>query len=193
MSDKKPKVDSFGQRELDKAEKKFEEFNESCKELTQDKMASAPKEEREPQTKLSEREKQALDGVWLKPEKVISCGDQKFNEKFRQSYEFDKEYVAFIAEHHEIIGDTIEIWTRPYGGLPAEMWKVPTNKKCYGPRYLAEQIKKCRYTRLSTEDNVTGSDHMGKYFGTLVAEKQIQRLDATPVSDRKSIFMGVGA
>lgn len=190
---KKPEVNSFGQRELDKAEKKFDEFNEQCKALTQEKMDAAPVEQKEPQNKLSEREKQALDGIWLKPEKLISCGDQKFNESYRDCYNFDKEYVAFMAEHHEIIGEIIEIWTRPYGGLPAEFWKVPTNKKVYGPRYLAEQIKKCRYTRLTTEDAVTDHSHVGKFYGQLVADKKIQRIDAMPVSERKSVFMGVGA
>lgn len=193
MSDKKPKVDSYGQRELDKAEKKFEEFDDQCKKIASESIDKVPIEEKEEQTKLSEKEKQKMDGIWLKPERVISCGDQKFNEKYRESYNFDKEFVAFIAEHHEIIGEVIEIWTRPYGGMPAEYWKVPTNQKVYGPRYLAEQIKKCRYTRLTTEDKITSSDGVGKFYGQLVAEKRVQRLDAIPVSERKSIFMGVGA
>lgn len=190
---KKPEVNSYGQRELDKAEKKFEEFNEQCQKLASEAINVAPIEEKEPQTKMSEREKQASDGIWLKPERIISCGNQKFNEDYRDKYNYDKEYVAFIAEHHEIIGETIDIWTRPYGGLPAEYWKVPTNKKVYGPRYLAEQIKSCRYTRLTTEDTVTGTAHVGKFYGQLVADKRIQRLDAMPVSDRKSVFMGIGA
>lgn len=190
---KKPKVkDSYQQREIDKVETQFKQFDEQVKELTQDRMNEAPKEEKEPQNKLSEREKQKMDGIWLKPKKVISCGDQKFNEKFRDEYNFKKEFVSFIAENHEIIGDNIEIWTRPYGGLPAEYWEVPTNKKVYGPRYLAEQIKKKSYHRLTTQDTITGSNELGgQNFGCLVIDKTIQRLDAIPVSDRKSIFMGV--
>jgi len=63
---------------------------------------------------------------------------------------FQKEYVQFIAENKEIIGETIEIWTRPFGGMPAEFWKVPVNKPVWGPRYLAEQIKRCYYLVIKT-------------------------------------------
>ena len=39
--------------------------------------------------------------------KTVSCRE-KFNENFRATYEYDKEYVQFIAEHKELIGEKIE-------------------------------------------------------------------------------------
>ena len=36
-----------------------------------------------------------------------------FNEKFRKAYEFDKEYVRFIAENYEIIGESISFGHAP--------------------------------------------------------------------------------
>jgi len=115
----------------------------------------------------------------------------KFNETFRENHNFIKEYVSFIAENREIIGEMIEIWTRPMGGMPAEFWKVPVNKKVYGPRYLAEQIKKCYYHRLVMQNIVTENNHAGQMYGTMVADSTIQRLDAIPVGDKKSVFLGV--
>ena len=187
----KPKAsNSYGQRELDKAEKQFEQFDEQVKAMTLDHMNKAPKLEEEQQTKMSNREAQQAKQIYLKPEKTISV-NQTFNEKFRESYNFDKEYVQFIAENNEIIGEAIEIWTRPYGGMPAEFWKVPTNKPVWGPRYLAEQIKSRSYHRLRTENNVmTGSNTAGQMYGGLIVDHTIQRLNAIPVSSRKSTFMG---
>jgi hypothetical protein len=36
----------------------------------------------------------------------------------------------------------------------------------------------------------TGADGNGQYYGTMVADTTVQRLDAIPVSSSKSIFMG---
>lgn len=188
---KKPKASSSGaQKELDKAEAQFEQFESNIKSMTMDRMNEAPKEEVEPQTKLSQSEIEKSKEMYLKPERIVSCQD-KFNEKFRGQYEFAKQYVQFIAEHKEIIGESIEIWTRPFGGVHAEFWRVPTNKPIWGPRYLAEQIKRKSYHRLMMQENrVTGADGMGQYFGSMAVDKAVQRLDAIPVSSRKSIFMG---
>ena len=193
----KPKVSNHSQNELDKAEKKFDEFKENIDQLTLDRMNTAPKEESEPQTKISNREAQKTEGIYLKPLRSMMGVNpktgvaDKFNEKFRKDWEFDKEYVAFIAEHKELIGEVIEIWTRPYGGIPAEFWNVPTNKVVRGPRYLAEQIKKCTYHRLRMDDHkAVSSDGMGTYTGQIVVDTVISRLDAHPVSERKSVFMG---
>jgi hypothetical protein len=196
QSTKKPEVSSkFAQKELDKAEAKFEAFQEEVKSLTQDRMNEAPKEDFEKQTKLSQKEIDKSSKVWLKPERAHSPGPkEKFNEAFRKAYEHAKEYVQFIAEHREIIGETIEIWTKPFGGMDAEYWLVPTNKPVWGPRYLADQIKRCAYHRLSTQQSsITSADGMGQYFGTLVADKTIQRLDAYPVQDKKSVFLGASS
>ena len=188
----KPQVNAH-QSELDKVEKQFEKFEQDVKNLTMDRMNEAPKEEIEPQTKLSSKEIEKSKDIYLKPDRTVSCRD-KFNEKYRNDYNFSKEYVQFIAEHKEIVGETIEIWTRPFPGMPAEFWKVPVNKPIWGPRYLAEQIRRKTYHRLVMQQNsITGSDGIGQYFGTMVADTTIARLTAEPISTRKSIFMGKAA
>lgn len=187
---KKPKAP---EKEIDKLQKQFDEFDNQVKNLTMDRMNQAPLNETEPQTKLSSREIEKSQKIWLKPERVIADG-QKFNEKFREDWNFKKEYVQFIAEHKEIIGETIELWTHPFGGVGAEFWKVPVNKPVWAPRYLAEQITRCNYHRLRMEQNsVTGADGMGTYYGSMVADMTIQRLAAHPVMPKKSIFMGAAA
>lgn len=178
------------QTEMDRVEKQLEAFEQNVSELTMDRMSSAPKEEQEPQTKMSNREQLAAKDIYLKPVKAIGSRE-KFNEDFREQYNFDKEYVQFIAENKELIGEAIDIWTKPYAGMPAEFWKVPCNKPLWGPRYLAEQIKRKSYHRLSMQQNtITSSDHGGQYFGTMVADTTVQRLDAIPVAKNKSVFMG---
>lgn len=188
---RKPKIQ---EKELDKIQKQFDEFDNQIKELTLDRMNQAPIEEREPQTKLSSREIEKSNKIWLKPERTLS-DRQKFNEKFLDKWNFEKEYVQFIAEHKELIGETIEIWTHPRGGVNAEFWKVPTNKPVWGPRYLAEQIRKCAYHRLKMDEGrMTSSDGMGTYYGTMVVDVMVPRLTAEPVnSGRKSIFFGAAA
>jgi len=191
MSEKSKASSTYAQKELDKAEKQFEKFDESIKEMTLDRMNETPKVAQEPQTKLSHDEIAKSKDVYLKPERTISCRD-KFNEQYRKSYEYDKEYVQFIAENKEIIGEAIEIWTRPYGGMPAEFWRVPTNKPVWGPRYLAEQIKSKFYHRLRMENKPVETTGVGTMYGSMVVDTTVQRLDAIPVSSRKSVFMGKG-
>lgn len=187
---KKPTAhSSLAEKELEKVEGQFKEFDEQIKSMTLDRMNMAPKEEKEEQNKIASRDLERMKDTYLKPTKIISPQD-KFNEKFRESYEFDKEYVQFIAENNEIVGETIDIWTRPYGGMSAEYWQVPCNKPVWGPRYLAEQIKRATYHRLIMQDNITGSASVGKFYGSLAVDTIVNRLDARPVSTRKSIFMG---
>lgn len=192
MTDKeftKPKVTQSAQKELDKAEKQFDQFKEEINNLSLDQMNKAPKEEREPQTNLSSKEIAKLKIINLKPKRTISS-KEKFNEDHRSDYNYSMERVNFIAENNEIIGETINLWTKPYPGMPAEEWEIPTNKAVNAPRHLAEQIKKCTYHRLVMQDNPVGSDHAGTYVGTMIADTIKQRLDAHPISDRKSVFMG---
>lgn len=193
MTDNKPKakhMNSSSERELDKVQKQFDEFDSSVKELTMDRLNETKKQEVEPQTKLSQNEIAKSNDVYLKPHKVIGARD-KFNEKFRDDYNFQKEYVQFIAENKELIGESIDIWTRPFGGMPAEEWIVPVNKPVWGPRYLAEQIKRKYYHRLTMKENVsTENNSVGTMYGKMVADTTIQRLDAQPVNKRKSVFMG---
>lgn len=189
MVEKKTHTTS-AEKEIIEAGKQFDAFDANIKELTMDRMNAAPKEDVEPQTKISQQDRDRLKDVYLKPMKIIGCRE-KFNEKFRKDYEFDKEYVQFEAENKEIIGEAIELWTRPYPGMSAEFWKVPVNTPVWGPRYLAEQIKRASYHRLVMQQNVVvGGDHAGQYFGSMAADTTVQRLDARPVTTRRSVFMG---
>lgn len=189
----KPKAStSLAEQELNKAEQQFENFDQEVKAMTMDRMNSAPAKETEPQTKLSQSEIAKSKDVYIKPFRTISC-KEKFNERFRDGYNFAKEYVQIIAENNEIIGEELDFWTKPYPGVPAEEWKIPCNKPVWTPRYVAERIKGCVYHRLKMQqNNTTGSDHNGQYYGSMAVDTEVQRLDARPVNQRKSIFMGAG-
>jgi hypothetical protein len=115
--------------------------------------------------------------IYLKPSRTILNKD-KFNEAFRSKYEHDKEYVRFIAENVEIGGERIEIWTRPFPGMPAEFWEVPVNKPIWGPRYLAEQIKRKHYNRLKMEDKPISTEGGMTYYGSMAVESVVHRLNA---------------
>ncbi len=189
----KNKTASTAQQQLDKADQQFQAFDANVKEMTMDRMNQAPKVDVEPQTLLSQKDIEKSKDIFLKPKRSISC-KEKFNELYRKDYEHAKEYVQFIAENREIIGETIDLWTRPFAGMPAEEWDVPTNKPVWGPRYLAEQIKRKYYHRLVMQQNqISGSDGMGQYYGSMAVDTTVQRLDAHPVNQRKSVFMGAGS
>lgn len=188
------KIKSEGQKELDRVEKQFEQYEKDISSLTQDEMNKAPKLEEDTQTKISQKELNKTNATYLKPVKLI-MSREKFNEKFRPDYEFQKERVNFIAENKEIEGEVIDMWTKPFPGLPAEEWKIPVNKPVNAPRYVAEQIKGCSYHVLmmnpdAEESNRISSDGMGDYYGKMVVKYQKQRLDAIPVQEKQSIFMG---
>src|SRR5208283_1290625 len=187
----RPKAqNSAAEKELDKCEEQFKKFDEQVKEMTLDRMNQAPLLETEPQTKLSQAEIARKREHYLKPIRTIGSRE-KFNDKWKEEYTFQKQYVQFIAENNEIIGEEIDLWTKPFPGIPAEEWKVPVNKPVWGPRYLAEQIKRCYYHRLVMQPNVgTSSDHAGQYYGSMAVDSTIPRLDARPVSSNKSVFMG---
>jgi ATP-dependent Clp protease ATP-binding subunit ClpA len=193
MTDKefsKAKVSSSdAQKELDKVEKQCDQFNKEIKDLTLDRMNEAPKEELEPQTKLSQKEIAKIDAIVLKPKRTISS-KEKFNETHRSDYNFAIERVNFIAQNNEIIGETIDMWTKPFPGMPAEWWEIPTNKPVNAPRHVADQIKRATYHRLVMQDKAISSDHAGTYTGTMIADTVKQRLDAHPIIERKSVFMG---
>ncbi len=181
---------SASEQELVKVEEQFKAHEENINQLTHDRMNMAPKLEVEPQTKLSQDQKFNSKDIYLKPHRTVGCAD-KFNEDYRQDYNFAKEYVYFIAENNEIIGEDIDIWSRPFAGMPAEWWKVPVNKPIWGPRYLAEQIKRCQYHRLKMDQKtITGEDGNGVYTGGITVDSVINRLDARPASQNRSVFMG---
>lgn len=185
----RPKMNSESEKELDKAEKQFEKFDSEIKSMTLDRMNMAPKEEVEPQTKLSSNEISKSKDIYIKPKRTIASRE-KFNEDYRKDYDFSKEYVNFIAENKEIIGETLEFWTKPFAGIPAEEWNIPVNKPVWAPRYVAERIKGCKHHRLIMQDRPINSDGYGQYYGQMAVDTVVQRLDAYPVSTRKSIFMG---
>ena len=186
----RPKMNSSSEKELDKAEKQFEKFDSEIKSMTLDRMNMAPKEEVEPQTKLASSEIAKSKEIYIKPKRSIASRE-KFNEDYRNDYNFSKEYVNFIAENKEIIGESANFWTKPFAGMPAEEWDIPVNKPVWAPRYVAERIKGCIHHRLVMRDAPTGSDHQGnQYYGTMAVDTVVQRLDAYPVSTRKSLFMG---
>ena len=197
----RPQVNSAGQKELDKAEAQFKEFDKQVKEMTQDRMNLAPQLEVEPQQKLSQADVEKSKDIYLKPVRSIGPGvhpktgqREVFNEDYREEYNHAKEMVHFIAENHEIIGEDIEIWTKPFAGMNCEFWKVPTNKPVWGPRYLAEQIKRKYYHRLVMKNTVTEHTGAGQMYGQIAAATTMQRLDARPASTgRKSIFMGANS
>src|ERR1700722_14964564 len=112
MQQKKPEVHSAAQKELDNAEKQFEKFDADVKSMTLDRMNEALKVEAEPQTQLSQKQIAASKEIYLKPKRTISS-KEKFNEKFREDYNFAKELVYFTAENNEMIGCSIEsLWTK---------------------------------------------------------------------------------
>jgi len=176
-------------KELDKAQQQFETFDQNIKDMTLDRMNMAPKLEMEPQTQISQADRNKMKDIYLKPARSINS-KEKFNENYRKEYEYDKEYVYFEAEHKEIIGETIDMWTKPYAGMPAEYWQVPTNKPIWGPRYLAEQIKRCNYHRFTMQNTVQGADGMGQYYGSMAVDTVVPRLDARKATKNISVFMG---
>jgi len=187
----KPKVNSASQKEIDAAQENFDKFQEQIDNVSNDLSERPKSHETEPQAKLTADDWKKSEDIYLKPTRTQYPGPvpktgvmtDKFNEKFREQYEFDKQFVRFIAENAEIIGESIVIWTRPYPGMPAEQWTVPVNKPVWGPRYLAEQIKRKFYRRLKMEErsspeNQIGSDGVASFYGKVVVESTIQRLDA---------------
>lgn len=177
--------------EMEKAEEQFEKFDNAVQTLTLDRMNMAPLLEEEQQTKLSQKQLDRAPGIYLKPARTYPS-KEKFNEKFRAEYNEKKEVVHFIAENKEAIGGQMDISTKPFPGMPIEEWVVPNNKPVWGPRYLAERIKGCTYHQLvmSEEKGYRGSEGAADFYGVPFVENVKQRLDAYPVSTKRSIFMG---
>ena len=187
-----PKVNSKGQQELNKAAEQIDAFSQNIRELSDARsMEGVKKAESEPQTKLSQKEIANSKDIYLKPLKTVHS-KEPFNEKFREQYNFQKEYVHFIAENYELIGCNIEKWTKEFPGQPAEYWEIPTNKPVWGPRFLAESLRKCNHHVFTMDERIptTSSDQFGTYTGRMVVDTVKQRLDARPVSSSTSIFVG---
>lgn len=193
MTEEKKAKPKIADTELEKLQSQFDKFDENVQEMTLDRMNQAPIKEMEPQTKLAQSEIEKSKDIYLKPARSISSREH-FNEKWRNDYNFSKEYVRFTAQNSEIIGECIESWTKPFPGMPAEFWKIPVNKPIWAPRYVAERIKACRYHRLvMNETTATASDGLGTFYGAMAVDTTVQRLDALPISTTKSVFMGANS
>jgi len=189
----KPRVNSSGERELEKVQEQFVDFDNQVKELTMNRMNLVPKTDYDQQTKMSQSDIAKSNDIYLKPSNYVASRE-KFNEKYRKNYEFDKEYVNFIAENIECRGELIEMWTKPYPGCPAEFWKVPVNKPLWAPRYVSDQLKRKFHHHLVMQENTSPANYVGsavggQYYGKIVADTTTQRLDARDISTRKSISM----
>lgn len=168
----KPKLNAEGQKELEKVELQFQKYDADLRSMEAD-----TAQELEPQTKMSNREQAAFDAPYLKPHRTINA-KEPFNEKYRASYNFDKEYVKVIAENNELVGETIELWTKPYAGISAEMWKVPCNRPVYIPRYLAKILSTRSYIRYSMgEQKMTGLDGGHQFYSNMIGKEVRKRLD----------------
>lgn len=187
----KPELSSgMGQRELDRAEAQMNTFTENLKDLSENQFKHhAPTLNTDQQTYLSSNEiKKSID-IHIKPSKSIGCRN-KFNEDYRSQYEYMKEYVHIIAEHRELRGQTIELWTKFWPGVAAEYWEVPVNKPIWVPRYVSNRIKECGYhTFAMDETRQTERNGMGTMFGAMIVTNYTQRLDVHEVTDRHSISM----
>jgi len=184
------KTNIEGNKELEKLDEQFNNFEKQVEEMTYDRMKLVPKLETEPQTKMAQSEIDKSADIYLKP--ITSVGSKEaFNEKFRSMWEYDKQYVRIIAENNEIKGDHIEIWTKPYPGVAAQFWNVPVNKPIYVPRYLAEQIKRKFYHRLQMQEQIVENNSIGSVYGKIVVDTTISRLDARKADvEKRMVFMG---
>lgn len=185
----KPKINSVGEKELEKCETQIKALPEQAKELIMmDRMKLVPKIEYEGQPEISQQDVAKSRDIYLKPRNYVAS-QEKFNEKWRKSYEYDKEYVQFVGSNTEIREEEIPLWTKPYPGCPAEFWKVPVNKPVWGPRYLMEQLQRKQYHVLEMKNESVGNEGGNQYYGKLAIQTVRQRLDAREISSRKSISM----
>lgn len=189
MADKPKMSNSASQRELDRVEKQLSEFEGNIKDLREKAQPGQHPVAHDAESPMSQADLRRAKEIYLKPTKTIST-KEPFNEKYRDDYEFAKDFVCFIAENHEIIGESICTWTKPFAGICYEYWEVPVNKPVWGPRHLAESIKKCSYHVFSMDQAAREMTGVGTMYGNMVVDTVKQRLDARPVSSRRSVFMG---
>lgn len=180
-----PRKPNVKQDELNHAEKQIDNFSNEIKESLSNVPSSLPVEEKEPQTKLSKKEIKKNNGFYLKPKRTMYPSPhpktgkiETFNEKYRKDYEYQKEYIQFVAENKEIIGETITLWTKPFAGVPAEEWDIPVNKPIWAPRYVYASIRRCRYTRMIMEEKPISDEGGFQYYGKMVATSRLERLSA---------------
>ena len=103
---RKPNVNAEGQVELEKTGEQIEGMEAKAKSINLDQTILATRKETEPQTKIAQSDSQKMPEIYLKPKRTYPPGVnpktgavEQFNEKFRAEYNFQKEYVNFIAEN----------------------------------------------------------------------------------------------
>lgn len=178
----RPRVNSEGQKELDKAQAQFDQFDAKLKSLNP--FDRSKDNEHDAQVKLSTKEGQLADAPYIKPVRSVAT-KEPFNEKYRKAWEYGWQYVKCVVENNEIKGEGVEVWTKKFAGDPAHFWKVPCNKPIYIPRLLAKQLSECKYVRYVAQDPrlTGGADGVtGGYFSDIVAETVQHRIDARAVS-----------
>lgn len=180
----RPKVNSEGQKELDRASESLDNFKAQAGDFNPFTGITKPSET-EPQTKLSKREGEHVDAPEIKPLRAVRrpVGGQhkatvSWDEKYRDARNKDWELVKCIVENNELIGQEVEVWTAKWGCDPAHFWKVPVNKPIRIPRMLAEQLSKCNYHRLKMETNADAKNFVD---ANIVADHVVHRIDARPV------------
>lgn len=183
---KEPKVNSEGQKEINKAQERFDNWNDAVKSFDPFNV-SGPVEEKDSQTHLSTKQAKDMDAPYIKPIRSINRPNHEkaktyWNEKFQGIHDEDWEYVRCIVENNEIIGEAVEVWTAKYGCDPAHFWKVPVNKPIMVPRLLAKQLAKCQYHRLTMSNSqVLEQNYLGTITGGIVVDVVKNRIDARPV------------
>ena len=116
---------------------------------------------------------------------------ERFNERYRDDYNKAKEYVKFVAKNNEVKGEKCEPWTKPFPGIPAEFWQIPVGIPVWGPKYLRDRLQKCGYHIMKMDQStMNNTDGMGQYYGSMVVDDYINRIDAEEVSENRRVFMG---
>ena len=182
----KPKVNSEGQKELQKLEEGFDNFKKEIENLEEKRFDKTEA----PEHQISQREVEKTPDTYIKPIRII-MSREKFNERFREQYNYMKEYVYYTVQHEECKGDTVELWTKPFPGCPAEFWNVPSGRPVWIPRYVAEKLEKgCTYQRLKMQQtNGHSNDGVSMLTGQLVFDETVYRIIARPVSKSKKFSM----
>lgn len=185
----RPRVNSEGQRELDKVEDQIGALQQEIQSFNPlDELAPLP-EETEPQVPMSKKEMKKDDAPYIRPKKTLAATNTPksptvWNKRWQKMHDRDWEYVKITAENHELIGGSIEMWTREYGCDPAHFWDIPVNRPIWVPRLVARKIARCTYHRLTMDNSiVTHGDQVGQVVGGLVVDHTKHRLNAIPCGE----------
>jgi len=192
----RPRLNAEGQKELDKVENQLSDMEGQRQSLNYDERLSAPKKEVEPQTKIAQSDMDKIDVIYLKPRRSYPPApnpktgkvEEKFNERFRAHYEYMSQRVDFTAENYEVIGEAPVLWTKPFPGVNAEEWVIPTNKPVNAPRYVKERLENCGYTVFKSSQSKISQDGVN-YDGYMEIQERKNRLDARENSRKRVISM----